>query len=71
MYRKTTAALSPTQAERTEELAGVLTAISVVSRRLARKLALLDGRPEPGRRPAERGGDGADGPRENKRSPSG
>lgn len=47
---KRTTVLSSAQTERTEELAGVLTAISVVSRRLARKLALLD------RRPAEKGG---------------
>ena len=55
MNGKSTAALTPTQAARTEELAGVLTAISVVSRRLAHKLALLD------RRSAVKGGDGADG----------
>lgn len=55
MDKKTAAAMTPTQNERTEELAGVLTAISVVSRRLARKLALLD------RRPADKGGGGADG----------
>ena len=57
MDKKTAAVLTPTQAERTEELAGVLTAISVVSRRLAHKLALLD------RQPADKGGGGADGRR--------
>jgi len=55
MNRKTAAVLTLTQAERSEELAGVLTAISVVSRRLAHKLALLD------KRPADKGGGGADG----------
>ena len=66
MTRKRTAALSPAQAERTEELAGVLTAISVVSRRLARKLTLLDGRG----RPAERGGGGTNDARNTRRSPT-
>ena len=61
MDKKTAAVLTPTQAERTEELAGVLTAISVVSRRLARKLALLDRRPRVGSQPADKGGGGADG----------
>ena len=55
MNRKTAAVLTPTQAERNEELIGVLTAISVVSRRLARNLALLD------RQPADKGGGGANG----------
>lgn len=45
MSKKSVAALTPaTQTERTEELVGVLTAISVVSKRLARKLALLERR---------------------------
>lgn len=43
MERKSTAALNPVQgAETTEELIGVLTAISVVSKRMAKKLALLE-----------------------------
>ncbi|MFC5543311.1 hypothetical protein ACFPOH_16495 [Ureibacillus suwonensis] len=51
MDRKTTAALSPPRdSETTEELVGVLTAISVVSKRLAKKLALLE------QRSAENGG---------------
>ena len=45
MGKKSTAALnSAMEIERTDELVGVLTAISVVSRRLARKLALLEQR---------------------------
>jgi len=51
MDRKSTAALSPPcDAETTEELVGVLTAISVVSKRLAKKLVLLE------QRSAENGG---------------
>jgi len=45
MNKKSAAALTPAmETERTEELVGVLTAISVVSRRLAKKLALLEKR---------------------------
>lgn len=45
MSKKSTAALIPrAETERTEELVGVLTAISVVSKRLARKLAMLEKR---------------------------
>jgi hypothetical protein len=65
MERKLSAVLTPAQAERTEELAGVLTAISVVSRRLARKLALLD------QRPTEKGGGGTDGRRNETPKPPG
>ena len=43
MDKKTTAALTHGQdAETTEELVGVLTAISLVSKRLAKKLMLLE-----------------------------
>jgi ATP-dependent Clp protease ATP-binding subunit ClpA len=70
MNKKTAAVLTTTQAERTEELAGVLTAISVVSRRLARKLALLEVPPDPGGRPAGKGGGGTNVPRNNQRNPS-
>jgi len=45
MNKKSVAALTPAmEMERTEELVGVLTAISVVSRRLAKKLVLLEKR---------------------------
>jgi hypothetical protein len=71
MDRKSIAALTPTRDEYAEELARVLTAISVVSRRLAKKLALLEGQPDPGRWPAGKGGDGTDGPRKKQHSPSG
>lgn len=55
MRKNVNAALAQSE-ETTEELIGVLTAISVVSKRLAKKLALLDKSP-----PAERrnGQDGA------------
>jgi hypothetical protein len=43
MDRKSNTVLTLAQAERTKELSGVLTAIGVVSRRLAKKLALLEG----------------------------
>jgi hypothetical protein len=43
MDKKSTAAFTRTRdAEATEELVGVLTAISVVSKRLAKKLTLLE-----------------------------
>ena len=50
MVNKTThTALYQAQgAETTEEIIGVLTAISVVSKRMARKLALLERTPEGG-----------------------
>lgn len=54
MGKSLQAALSMNE-ETTEELIGVLTAISVVSKRLAKKLALLEKSP-----PAERG-NGQDG----------
>ena len=45
MDKKSTAALTRTRdAEATEELVGVLTAISVVSKRLAKKLTMLEQR---------------------------
>jgi len=45
MVNKQAAAITPSRnTEYTEELVGVLTAISVVSKRLARKLALLEER---------------------------
>jgi len=45
MNKISAAALTPAmKTERTKELVGVLTAISVVSRRLAKKLALLEKR---------------------------
>jgi hypothetical protein len=53
--RKKAQAVLPQSEETKEELIGVLTAISVVSRQLARKLARLDKSP-----PAERG-NGQDG----------
>ncbi len=43
-------------AETAEEIIGVLTAISVVSKRMARKLALLEQRPASGRQSAEKEG---------------
>jgi hypothetical protein len=56
MDKELTAALTQTRdAETTEELVGVLTAISVVSKRLAKKLTLLE------RRSAGNGGIKADG----------
>jgi hypothetical protein len=56
MNRKEAAALATMRgSESADELVGVLTAISVVSRRLARRLALLE------RSPAERNGDKRDG----------
>lgn len=56
MDKKSTAALTRTRdVEATEELVGVLTAISVVSRRLAKKLTLLE------QHSAENGGIRADG----------
>ncbi len=45
-------------AETAEEIIGVLTAISVVSKRMARKLALLEQRPASGRQSAEKEGVG-------------
>jgi len=43
MKKKSAATLTPAvTAERSEELVGVLTAISVISRRLAKKLTLLE-----------------------------
>jgi len=43
MNKKSVAALTPAmEHEQTDELVGVLTAISVVSRRLAKKLVLLE-----------------------------
>lgn len=51
MYRKSSAVLNAERnADTTEELVGVLTAISLVSKRLAKKLVLLE------RRSAENGG---------------
>jgi len=46
MNKKSVAALTPAmENEQTDELVGVLTAISVVSRRLAKKLTLLEKQP--------------------------
>lgn len=43
MSKKSTAALAPAQdTETTEELIGILTAISVVSKQMAKKLTLLE-----------------------------
>ena len=56
MKKKENAALMPKPpAERNEEIAGVLMAISVVSKRLARRLALLEPR-QPERRNGGSGG---------------
>jgi len=45
MKKKSATTLTPTvTAERSEELVGVLTAISVISRRLAKKLTILEKR---------------------------
>ena len=53
----TRAALYQAQgAETAEEIIGVLTAISVVSKRMAKKLALLEQRPASGRQSAEKEG---------------
>jgi len=56
---KTGAAL---ETEATEEIIGVLTAISVVSKRLAKKLALLEKSPPKERRPTVNGTAEATGP---------
>ena len=62
MDKKSTAASTRTRdVEATEELVGVLTAISVVSKRLAKKLTLLEQRPEPGWQSEGNGGIKADG----------
>ena len=56
MNKKSAATLTPAmETERTEELVGVLTAISVVSRRLAKKLTLLE------KRSVEKEGEPSDG----------
>ena len=56
MFKKTRAAVYPLQgAETAEEIIGILTAISVVSKRMAKKLALLE------QRSVEREGDKANG----------
>jgi hypothetical protein len=48
MRKSVNAALAQSE-ETTEELVGILTAISVVSKRLARKLAMLEKPPDEGR----------------------
>lgn len=58
MRKNVNAALAQSE-ETTEELIGVLTAISVVSKRLARKLALLDKLPPAERRSGQDGTDSA------------
>ncbi|MBP7332426.1 MAG: hypothetical protein KBA08_08990 [Firmicutes bacterium] len=48
MKKSVNAALTQSE-ETTEELVGILTAISVVSKRLAKKLAMLEKPPDEGR----------------------
>ncbi|RMA75596.1 hypothetical protein [Petrotoga olearia] len=48
MRKSANAALTQSE-ETTEELVGILTAISVVSKRLAKKLAMLEKPPDEGR----------------------
>lgn len=59
MRKNVNAALAQSE-ETTEELIGVLTAISVVSKRLAKKLALLDKSPPAERRNGQDGTDSAE-----------
>jgi len=46
MFKKKTAEYRPRDAETAEEVIGILTAISIVSKRMAKKLAALEQPPE-------------------------